>query len=136
MPFGFTSMRPATTGSRGILYVAGAFNLVAAPLLVVLARLAPHALGVEPLAASQLLYVDLFALLVAGFGIGYALGGMDLPRFWPFVALGALCKAGVAVIAFAYFTGGDTGPLVMLLATGDAVFAALFVRLLRAHAAA
>jgi hypothetical protein len=43
-------------------------------------------------------------------------------------------KAGVVAITFLYFVTGNAGPLVALLASGDAVFAVLFVRLLRAHA--
>lgn len=132
--FDFARMKPATGGSRTFLYAAGAFNFVAALILVVLARLAPQLLGVDPLSSSQLIYVDLFALLVVGFGIGYALGGVDLVRFWPFISLGVVGKAGVAAIALVYFVTGNTGPLVVLLAAGDAVFAVLFVRLLRAHA--
>jgi len=132
--FGYTHMRPATGGRKTFLYVAGAFNFGAALILVVLARFAPHLLGVDAPSASQLLYVDLTALLVVGYGIGYVLGGRDLERFWPFLSLGALGKAGVAALVLLYFVSGDTGALVMLLAGGDAVFAVLFVRLLRAHA--
>ena len=128
-------MRQATGGSRTFLYVAGAYNFGAALILVLLARLAPQLLGVDALHASQLLYVDLSALLVTGFGIGYVLGGVDLARFWPFISLGALCKAGVAALAVVYFLAGNAGPLVMLLAAGDAVFAVLFVLVLRSHAA-
>lgn len=134
--FDFAGMRPANCGSRRLLYVAGAFNFGAALILVLLARFVPRWLGVDALSASQMLYVDLAAWLVVGFGIGYVLGGRDLARFWPFIALGVLGKAGVAVLALVYFVAGDTGPLVILLATGDAVFAVLFVRLLRAHAVA
>jgi len=43
--------------------------------------------------------VDLFAWLVLAFGLGYALGGRDLPRFWPYIAMGSLGKAGVAALA-------------------------------------
>jgi len=132
--FGYTRMGPATGGRKTFLYVAGAFNFGAALVLVLLARFAPHLLGVDAPSASQLLYVDLTALLVVGFGVGYVLGGRDLERFWPFLSLGALGKAGVAALALLYFVSGDTGALVMLLAAGDAVFAVLFVRLLRAHA--
>ena len=132
--FGYTRMGPATGGRKTFLYFAGAFNFGAALVLVLLARFAPHLLGVDAPSASQLLYVDLTALLVVGFGVGYVLGGRDLERFWPFLSLGALGKAGVAALALLYFVSGDTGALVMLLAAGDAVFAVLFVRLLRAHA--
>ena len=134
MVFHFTRMQQATAGSKAFLYVAGAFNFGAALILVLLARYAPQLLGLDPPRASQLMYVDLAALLVVGFGIGYVLGGRDLPRFWPCIALGAVGKLGVAALALLYFVSGDTGALVMLLAAGDAVFAVLFVRLLRAHA--
>jgi hypothetical protein len=134
--FDFARMKPATGGDRTFLFVAGAFNFAAALLLVVLARLAPQLLGVDPLSSSQLMYVDLAALLVVGFGIGYVLGGVDLARFWPFISLGVVGKAGVAAIALVYFVTGNTGLLVVLLASGDAVFAVLFVRLLRSHARA
>jgi hypothetical protein len=134
--FDFARMKPATGGNRTFLFVAGAFNFAAALLLVVLARLAPQLLGVDPLSSSQLMYVDLAALLVVGFGIGYVLGGVDLARFWPFISLGVVGKAGVAAIALVYFVTGNTGLLVVLLASGDAVFAVLFVRLLRSHARA
>jgi len=133
--FSYQGMRQATGGSRTLLYVAGAYNFGAALILVLLARVAPQWLGIDVLHAGQLLYVDLAALLICGFGLGYVLGGADLARFWPFISLGALCKAGVALLAAVYFLNGDAAPLVMLLATGDAVFAILFVRLLRAHAA-
>jgi hypothetical protein len=131
--FQFKGMRPATVGQRTFFYVAGGFNLVAAAVLVLLARMAPQWLGVEPLEASQLFYVDQFAWLVLAFGYGYALGGRDLPRFWPFIAMGAVGKTGVAALAVAYFVTGATGPLVMMLATGDALFAVFFVRILRAQ---
>jgi hypothetical protein len=132
--FDFARMKPATGGNRTFLYAAGAFNFAAGLLLVVLARLAPQLLGVDPPSSSQLMYVDLFALLVVGFGIGYVLGGVDLARFWPFISLGVVGKAGVAALALVYFVTGNTGLLVVLLASCDAVFAVLFVRLLRAHA--
>ena len=126
-------MRPATDGQRAFLQFAGAFNFAAAMILVLLARAQPSWLGVDPLAGSQLLYADLFAWLVVCFGFAYALGGRDLPRFWPYVAMGAVGKAGVAALALAYFVAGLTGPLVMALATCDAIFAVAFARILRAQ---
>ena len=134
--FGYDRVRPATRTARALLYVAAAFNVVAAVLVVALARTAPQVLGIEPLYAGQLLYLDLSVLLIAGLGAGYALAGRDLARFWPFVALGAACKCGVAVLALAYFLTGQAGLLVMSLATGDGLFAVLFERLLRQHGAA
>ncbi len=131
--FGYTRMRALQAPGRAFLYVAAAFNLAAAPLVVALARTAPGVLVPQPLGPGAWLFVDLAALLIAGFGAGYALAARDLPRFWPYVSLGAACKAGVAILASACFFSGRAGPLVMLLASGDAIFAVLFVGLLRRH---
>jgi hypothetical protein len=135
LSFDYARMRPATPSARALLYVAAAFNVGAALLVVALARKAPQVLGIEPLQAAQRLYPDLSALLITGFGAGYALAGRDLTRFWPLVALGAACKCGVTVLALAYVLAGQAGALVMSLASGDALFAMLFVRLLRRHGA-
>ena len=85
--------------------------------------------------ASQLLYVDLAAWLVACFGLSYALADYDLPRFWAFIALGAVGKVGVSALILGYFAFGHAGLLVALLGLVDLLFAVLFTRLLRAHAA-
>lgn len=134
--FGYQHVRHATPSARALLNVAAAFNIAAAVLVVAFARDAPQVLGMEPLQIGQLLYVDLSALLIAGFGVGYALAGRDLVRFWPCVALGTACKCGVVALALAYFLTGQAGLLVMTLASGDALFAVLFLRLLRRHGAA
>ena len=134
MLLGYAGMKPATRGTRLFLYGAGAFNLGAALTLVLCARLAPGLLGLDPMSPSQFLYVDLFAALVLGFGFAYALGGYDLPRFWPFVAFGVIGKTMVVLIAWTYFARGATGALPALLAAGDAIFAVLVYRLLRVHA--
>lgn len=133
MFFHYTAMPPATRGSRQLLYLAGFFNLVAALTLATLARLTPGLLGIDVLSPSQLIFVDLFVVVVLGFGAGYALAGYDLSRFWPFVAMGTLAKAGVVIIAYGYFFAGHTAALTAVMASGDAIFAVLFVRLLRAH---
>jgi hypothetical protein len=134
--FTFTQMSPASPATRRLLYLAAAFNAAAVPILLGCARLAPQVLGLDPMSPSQAMYVDLAAWLIACFGLGYGLAGTDLVRFWPFVALGAFAKAGVVVVAFGYASSGQAGPLVALLASGDAVFAVLFVRLLQRHGAA
>jgi hypothetical protein len=133
--FGYAGMRPATGSDRAFLYAAAVFNFVAVALVVLLTRVEPAWLGLDPPSASQQFYADLSALLIGGFGCAYALGARDLPRFWPFIAMGAACKAGVAALALAYYLAGHVGALVLGLASCDAVFAVLFARLLRRHAA-
>jgi len=126
-----TPVQPAGSGIRAFLYVAASFNFVAAALVVVLVRVAPHAHGLEPMRGGQLFYADLVALLVAGFGVGYALAGRDLARYWTFLALGAALKSGVALLVLAYFAAGQSALLIVLLAAGDFCFAVLFVLILR-----
>jgi hypothetical protein len=135
MLFGYTRMHPATAGSRSFLYFAAAFNFGGAALLATLARMAPEMLGMGAPPPGALLFVDLAAVLIAVFGVGYALGGRDLVRLWPCVALGALSKAGVAVLVVACALGGEVAPLFLAVAVADATFAVLFIRLLRSHAA-
>jgi hypothetical protein len=134
MLFSYKAMRPAEAGTKTFLYIAAAFNFGAGASLPLLARWAPGLLGIGPPTPDALLFVDVAAWLVVAFGIGYALGGHDLTRHWPFIALGALGKAGVAVLVIAYFLAGIAGPLLAVLAAADAVFAVLFIRLLRTHA--
>lgn len=123
----------AGRGGRRLMYVAAAFNFGAALTLPLLARHAPQVLALDPMTASQLVFVDLFAALVAAFGIGYALGGIDLARFWPLVALGVVGKGFVVVVAGGWYFAGALGTLPALLAVGDGVFAALFHSLLRSR---
>lgn len=127
---------PASRATRRLLYVAAGFNAGAVPILLGCTRFAPGVLGLEPMAAGQTLFVDLAAWLIACFGLAYALAARDFRRFWPYVALGALAKAGVVGVVFGHVAVGHAGPLVALLASGDAVFAVLFVRLLRHHGVA
>lgn len=134
MDFLRCDMRPATPSTRRVLLAAGAFNLGAALALPVLARLAPAWLGLDPPSLSQRMYIDLFAALVLTIGLGYALAGLDLPRWWPIVALGILGKALVVLIAWGYFVAGGSGLLPAVLAGGDALFAILFYRVLRRQA--
>jgi len=131
MLFIYSKMSPATPSQRRLLYAGGIFNLAAAASLALLARLSPHWLGLDPLVASQLAYVDLFAALVLAFGWGYALGGFDLLRFWPFVAMGVLAKGMVVALILGNFALGHAAVLPALLACCDALFACLFYRLLR-----
>lgn len=134
IPFGYGELRPASAGAQRLLLLAAAFNLAAVPIVVLGTRYAPALLGVDPTSASQRLYIDLFAWVIGCFGLGYGLAARDLSHHWPIVALGAFTKAGVVVVAFAYFFAGAAALPVVLLATGDALFAIAFVRLLARHA--
>ena len=126
-------MRPATPATRRVLIGAALFNVFAAVTLVLMARLSPSWLGLDPLSPSQFMYVDLFAGVITCFGVAYGLAGHDLTRFWPFIALGTAGKALVVVIVVSYFIAGHTGVLPLSLVVGDALYAFIFLRILRAH---
>lgn len=115
---------------RRFFYISGVFNFVAVGLILIMVRVAPQVFGVVPLQGSQLLFVDLFGLLAAGFGLGYVLAGYQPWKYWPFILLGALCKLGVFAIVAAYFSRNDAGVIMLVLASGDGLFAVLFLYLL------
>jgi hypothetical protein len=69
-------------------------------------------------------------LLVAGFGVVYAIAALDPPRFAPVLWAGVLGKLGViAQLAPAVYKGELPRTLGWVLA-GDALFTALFLALL------
>jgi hypothetical protein len=133
MIFQHTGMRPATPGTQRMLAIAALFNFFAAGVIVFLSRIAPQMIGLEAPSASQQMFVDLTAASVFCFGLGYGLGGRNLPIFWPFVALGILGKSAFVLIVAVNFFAGATGWLPLALVMCDAAFAVLFFQALNAH---
>jgi hypothetical protein len=113
------------TVMRRALWTTAAFNLgvalVAAFPSSALGRLA----GLP--APVPALYRALLAYLIAIFGLAYAWLARQPQIDRPFVAFAALGKAGVFVLAFACWIGGQAPARIALLASGDLLFAAIFV---------
>lgn len=127
---------PAGSGSfsgwRLMFRLAGLFNVgVAIPLWI-----APVALsklfGFEPV-PTDILYTDLFAVLVITFGIGYWRVGADPVRNRVMVEMGILGKLLVVLVGYQHFLAGTTSLPFAALVTGDLVWASLFWRYLRTH---
>jgi hypothetical protein len=99
-----------------ILSLAAAYNLVigAASML-------------QPGAARE---GRVTGLLVAGFGVVYAIAASDPARFAPVLWAGVLGKLGVIALLGPAVRGGELPRAVGWVLAGDAVFAALFLVLL------
>jgi hypothetical protein len=75
-----------------------------------------------------------FWFLIALFGIGYGAVGRDPEHNRGILVLGVIGKTGFGLYWIAQFVAWRASSLLALGATGDLVFAALFVRWLRRNA--
>ena len=118
-------------------YARWLFGIAAAATLMVAAAMSVGQgwfvalLALDPISGTNVVLVDLAAVLIAGFGYGYARVALDPARFRPLIAIGALGKLAAVVTVL-------VGALTMLhlwrlfgLIGGDLVFAALFINYLR-----
>lgn len=127
---------PAGSGSfsgwRLMFRLAALFNVaVGTPLWI-----APVALsklfGLEPI-PTDILYTDLFAVLVITFGIGYWRVGADPVRNRTIVEMGIIGKLLVVFVGYQHFLAGTTNLPFAALVTGDLVWALLFLRYLSTY---
>jgi hypothetical protein len=77
---------------RGIFASAALFNWVVGAGLTLAMPLFERLLGLEPVATSAKVYVDLFAVVVVAFGAAYLMLAIDFTQYRPFAALGAAAK--------------------------------------------
>jgi len=120
-----------TAKSVRVLFVTGAvFNwlvglalLFDAPLLFGLFHVTP--VPTEPL------FIQLFAWLVIVFGVGYFWVSRDPIANVPIIKLGMLGKVSVFLVCLAATVTGMVSWQMMILASGDLVYALLFWRALR-----
>jgi hypothetical protein len=108
-------------------WLAGLWNVAAALALASVPATACDLLfrdeSVDPLV---LFLIQLFALAVAAFGVGYARVGFDVHKNRAVVQIGGACKLILFPMALhAYFNGFGTGLLVALI-TGDVIWAGFF----------
>lgn len=114
-----------------VLFNAAAmFNLAAGiPFLVAPGFMAGLlALDITP---AGTLFMQLTALAIAGFGIIYGLIARDPLRHRPYILLGVGLKLAFVGFVYAYWLRGHIGGLLPLLAVGDVIFSALFLRAYR-----
>jgi len=117
--------------ARWLFGIAAAANLLVAAAMSLGQSWFVAVLGLDPIAGTNVVLVDLAAVLIAGFGYGYARIALDPVRYRPLIAVGALGKlAAVATV----FAGALSIPhlwRLFALIGGDLAFAALFFDYLR-----
>ena len=114
------------------LFIIGAlWNWVAAGPFIIIVLTNPNMLLAFGLAVPpSLIWVQLFLACVFYFGIGYFLVGRDIENNHGIVLIGALAKIVVFIAFVYYFTVGDLPLFLVLLGTGDLIFAILFLEFL------
>jgi hypothetical protein len=117
--------------SRKLFLTAAIFNwlvglglLFDAPLLFRLFHISP--------APTEPLFVQLFAWLVIIFGVGYFWISRDPPGHVSIIELGILGKISVFLVCLAGTVTGMVSWQMMILASVDLVYAALFWRAMQA----
>lgn len=111
-------------GWRVLFALAALYNLaVGGTMLAAPGALAPQ-LGVEGSGAPFALMMS--GLLIAMFGIGYALVARDPPGNRGIVWIGMIGKIGAAVLGTLQYQAGIVPFSTFMLGMGDLVFVALF----------
>jgi hypothetical protein len=119
------------TYARGLFGLAAFANLAVAGLFLFAKAPLVALLGLDPITGTNLVFVNLAAILIAAFGYSYARIAADPARFRLLIHLGAAGKLAAVVVAA---IGAAENPHAIRLAaliSGDAIFAALFLDYLR-----
>jgi hypothetical protein len=94
-------------------------------------RLFVAILTLDPITGTNVILVDLAALLIGAFGYGYVRIALDPLRFRPLIGIGAVGKlAAVGLVLFSALANPQLWRLFSLI-SGDLVFAGLFLDYLR-----
>ncbi|MBP6107442.1 MAG: hypothetical protein V9E93_08840 [Steroidobacteraceae bacterium] len=115
---------------RGIFASAALFNWVVGAGLTLAMPLFERLLGLEPVATSAKVYVDLFAVVVVAFGAAYLMLAIDFTQYRPFAALGAAAKLAVVATVSCHYLAGHIGWPLLALSSVDLIYALLFIALL------
>jgi hypothetical protein len=114
----------------GIFGSAALFNWAVGAALILAMPLFERLTGLEPVATSAKVFVDLFAVVVIAFGVAYLMLAIDYPKYRSFALLGGAAKlAVVATVAYHYVAGHVGWPLLALSGV-DLVYAFLFIAIL------
>lgn len=114
------------------MFLAGAiFNWAVAATLFFIPGIFLNLLAVTPV-PEQSLWVQQFAGLVFVFGIGYYWASRNFQANVQIVRMAIIGKVGVVLIGLLNVATGDVSWQFMLPASGDVIFAVLFVMALKA----
>lgn len=115
---------------RAIFASAALFNWVVGAGLILAMPLFERLLGLEPVATSAKVYVDLFAVVVIAFGAAYLMLAIDFTKYRPFAALGAAAKLAVVATVLCHYLAGHIGWPLLALSGVDLIYALMFIALL------
>jgi hypothetical protein len=110
---------------RRLLWVSAAFNAIAAVAFAFPASLAGQLAGLP--APVPPIYSALLTLFVLLFGGAYAWLAMQPVIHRPLVGFSAIGKTGVFLIVFAFCLSGTAPARGVLMASGDLLFAAIYI---------
>ena len=116
--------------SKNIFLTAAIFNWVVGLALTFNSGLVFKLFRVTP-APTEPLFLQLFSWLVIVFGIGYFWASKDLVANVSIVKLGILGKLSVVLVSLACVLTGTVSWQMMILASADLLYAALFWRALK-----
>lgn len=116
---------------RSAMVSAALFNVVIGVGLILVMPLVERLLGLAPVTASDKVFVDLFAVLVIAFGVGYWKASIDFQQYRLFALWGAWAKLAVVALVFWHFINGHIGWPLLALSGGDLFYAFVFLALLR-----
>lgn len=121
------------THARWLMGSAALFNwAVVLGLLFFDEHLAPL-LGLDPSSGSNLALRDLALVLIATFGGAYLYAARDPVRGRPYIVLGAIGKALVALAIYSHWALGHITWQLPALVAGDVLYSLLFIHFLRRY---
>ncbi|MBA3812024.1 MAG: hypothetical protein H0X27_10370 [Caulobacteraceae bacterium] len=125
--------RRTSTGSGAprLFGVAAAFNFGVGIALLFLRPWLGPLLGLDVIAGTNLVLIDLTAGLILLFGYAYARLAIDAVRYRPYIPIGIGGKLVAVVSAAVPWLAGEISWRLPLLAGADLVFVGLFVAYLR-----
>jgi len=114
------------------LFIGGAFfNWINGFSFIILSLLDPHIFtlfgSAEP---PTLLFLHALLLLIITYGLGYFIVGLNLEKNEGVVVLGIVSKLSFFFSCLTYFIIGDVNIIIVILASGDFIFACLFAEFL------
>jgi hypothetical protein len=117
---------PSTSSfERNLFGVAAAFNLLVASVIVIPGSFAWALLRMAP--PDQPLFLHLFAAFVLLFGLVYLWIALDVAGKQALILLGAIGKLAVMAVVLGHYLAGSIPVEVVMLGSGDLVFAVLFL---------
>lgn len=115
---------------RYLFLSASVFNFAAAVTLLFAYKPVFSLIGLTPLPENPI-YLHLFALLAASFGLAYYWVSKDFDRNRNLVQLGVITKIAVFAMPLAYFIAGSISWQLPVITSVDLVYAILFASTLR-----